>query len=279
MSQQEEEQQNYTFEQFENQRNEILNETKKVPILSKNKFNFNELNLNDENFLKQVKFLEKNYKYWRQIRGDGNCFFRGFIFGLLEYSLQNFLQKDNDIFINKIITILNENYNYLINELKYPEYCLEDFYFTTKTVFEEILQKKIVNLDQLIDNYFNDENIEKQMLSEALICFFRFLLSSFIQKNSQDYFPFLFDTNYKTIKDFCNSEIEVMNQESDNLHISALVNCFSSIVGVRIEMLDARERENVVGYNFPDDEGLLKERECILYFLFRPGHYDLIYKD
>lgn len=39
-------------------------------------------------FLDKISSLSGTYKHIRRTRGDGNCFFRSFIFRYLEYLLQ-----------------------------------------------------------------------------------------------------------------------------------------------------------------------------------------------
>lgn len=43
----------------------------------------------NENFMSGIETLNRKYEGMRRIRGDGNCFFRGFIFGLCETLLQS----------------------------------------------------------------------------------------------------------------------------------------------------------------------------------------------
>lgn len=43
----------------------------------------------NQNFVQKIGKLEERYRTFRRTRGDGNCFFRGFIYAYLEGLLQN----------------------------------------------------------------------------------------------------------------------------------------------------------------------------------------------
>jgi ubiquitin thioesterase protein OTUB1 len=63
-----------------------------------------------------------------------------------------------------------------------------------------------------------------------------------------------------------------MYRESDHIHIIALTNAFNTPVG--IIYLDRTDQDKVTVHNFPED--------CPnsgINILYRPGHYDIIYKD
>ncbi len=48
---------------------------------------------NDNNcFILGCEYLVKKYSYWRMIRGDGNCYYRAFLYALCETLLQRQLE-------------------------------------------------------------------------------------------------------------------------------------------------------------------------------------------
>ena len=61
-----------------------------------------------------------------------------------------------------------------------------------------------------------------------------------------------------------------MSKESDHIHIIALTAALG--VSVRIEYMDRGEGGTVTAHDFPEGS------EPILFLLYRPGHYDLLYK-
>ena len=266
----------YTFEQFENQQRQIEQEMKKFPLIdpvpSKLTLETLAYNVEDKNIQDKIErsYLLKKYGSIRGIRGDGNCFIRAFAFGLLEHLL---CTKNTEL-ANQLIGKLEEKYKILIDVFGYPDYCLEDFYLAAKQAFVDVRDGKFASAADLAKSYFSDETPDEMMAAEALICYLRFFLSAHIQQNSDDYLPFFLD-QYENAKDFCSREIEVMGQESDNLHVSAMAQAFG--VCLRIEVLDAQNRAadkfDIFGYTFPDNA----IGTPVTYLLFRPGHYEIIY--
>lgn len=66
-------------------------------------------------------------------------------------------------------------------------------------------------------------------------------------------------------------EVEPMYRESDHIHITALTQALN--VPVSIIYLDRANQDQVTVHNFPED--------CAspsINILYRPGHYDIIYK-
>ncbi|XP_045133107.1 ubiquitin thioesterase otubain-like isoform X10 [Portunus trituberculatus] len=73
-----------------------------------------------------------------------------------------------------------------------------------------------------------------------------------------------------TTEDFHDMEVEPMYRECDHLHIVALTAAVG--VGVRVMYLDRGEGDALVSHDFPED------KEPIIHLLYRPGHYDILYK-
>ena len=71
---------------------------------------------------------------------------------------------------------------------------------------------------------------------------------------------------------FSLQEVEPMSRESDNIHIIALSDATG--VCIRIEHLDRSGTDATINHHdFPDDG-----REPMIYLLYKPGHYDILYK-
>ena len=68
-------------------------------------------------------------------------------------------------------------------------------------------------------------------------------------------------------------EVEPMNKESDHIHITALTSALS--VSIRVQYMDRGEGGKVNYHDFPDTG---RADEPYLHLLYRPGHYDILYK-
>ncbi|KAF0973737.1 hypothetical protein FDP41_007124 [Naegleria fowleri] len=267
---------NYTFEQFENQQRSIEQEIKKFPLVdpiaSPLTLSTLAYNVGDQVIQEKIgrSYLLKKYSHIRGIRGDGNCFIRAFVFGLLDF----LIRKKDKTLTQQMIDIIDQHYKYLIEVLNYPEHCLEDFYSITKEVFEKVRDGVIHTVEGLLEHYFSDKTTDLMMTSQAIVCFMRFLLSGHIQMNCDDYLPFFLD-QYATAKEFCHAEIEIMDRDCDNIHLMAMTSAFK--VCIRVEVLDAQSRASdkfdVFGYTIPE----CSDKEPVVYLLFRPGHYEIIY--
>eukprot|EP01080_Neovahlkampfia_damariscottae_P004504 gene4504-7884_t len=254
----------YKFEDFENQFNEIENERNQRPYISKvldiedllneykngSKEIYKQIQVSNANFeLNMKKNLSKTYPRFRRIRGDGNCFYRATIFGFLEFLIKS---KETKL-LEQLETVLKEKDEF--KKLGFDEFIFEEFQSVLLDVLQEIKTGKV--------------DLEKVFLdptkSEYIVCFLRLVVSAYIQLHKDDYLPFLFEFN--TIEEFCRKEVEPMGKEADNIHISAMTSKLP--ICVQIEYLDSQNQNSL---KFPENQ------EPKVFLLFRPGHYDILYK-
>lgn len=127
-----------------------------------------------------------------------------------------------------VCTIKNRNSNAQL--VGFPDYCIEDFYDVFVAQFETAAKAPTQQtLQQLVQN-LNDSGI-----SDALVCYMRFICSGHLQTHQADYAPFL--TSHATVTEFCKKQTEVVGCEAEDLHIGALAKEFG--VKVVVEYLDA----------------------------------------
>jgi len=100
----------------------------------------------------------------------------------------------------------------------------------------------------------------------------RFLTSGYLKTNSFLYEHFL--ENGISMDYFCQTEVEPIDKESDQMQIMSIVNYFE--VPIRIVYLDANMKKT------EPDEMIFPEgtapKDVYITLLYRPGHYDLLYK-
>jgi ubiquitin thioesterase protein OTUB1 len=210
--------------------------------------------------------LSTKYKTMRRIRGDGNCFIRGYIFGLCEHLIAKIKSGDETIF-NKVKEKLETSKEILISE-GFSD-LIEDFWEVVMEIIERLPQ---MTIEQLVEE-FNDEGN-----SNFLICYFRFIISGYLRRNAILFESFVEDG--RSIDEFCRSDVEPMHIECDQLQIIALSSFFSEIfdnsdrdtISVRIEYLDNSQSETINHHDFPE------EKQPVIFLLYRPGHYDVLYK-
>lgn len=155
--------------------------------------------------------------------------------------------------------IANKSKDELIN-LGFPQFTIEDFHETFMGVVNKLNGQ--CTLTELLES-FNDQG-----LSDYLVVYLRLIVSGFLQKEEEFYSNFI--EGERTVKEFCNQEVEPMGKESDHIHIIALTSCLG--VPVRVVYMDRGEGENCTEHNFPEGS------EPVVTMLYRPGHYDVLYK-
>ncbi|KAG5609574.1 hypothetical protein H5410_020855, partial [Solanum commersonii] len=85
-----------------------------------------EYHLGNSIVLKKIKVLSEQYAAIRRTRGDGNCFFRSFMFGYLEHILES--QDHNEV---QHIKANIEECKKTLQSLGYAEFTFEDFFAVT----------------------------------------------------------------------------------------------------------------------------------------------------
>ena len=85
-------------------------------------------------FVPGIHYLSSKYQFMRKVRGDGNCFYRAFLFAYLEGLL---IENNNERVEKEIIRIkqlLNDSKIHLI-ELGYSIMAFEAFYDVSYIIF------------------------------------------------------------------------------------------------------------------------------------------------
>ena len=208
---------------------------------------------------------------YRKIRGDGNCFYRSFVFGLIE-RIFKYAAKE-DIPIRKTVKLINERIINLLKGAEMQSMIYEDFLDDWKTTIDRLLLP-VFPLDvgdRLEEIWRNDE-----MISHSTIMLFRLVTSAFLFLNWNEYLPFLegfFDTSHSigSRKIFCSKWAECMGVESDQIHAT----CLSNAIGIPIRIFSI-EKEKIIPSTISPVDECFKKDDSYLSLLYRPGHYDLL---
>ncbi|XP_045133103.1 ubiquitin thioesterase otubain-like isoform X6 [Portunus trituberculatus] len=208
---------------------------------------------NDPVYSSKVKTLLPKFSNVRRTRPDGNCFLRGFIFAYLEYCIHH---RDELVRFKKYLESSKEE----LFEIGFPKFTTEDFHDMFMEVVSDL--EGSGSIDR-VEAVCNDAGT-----SDYLVVYLRLLISAHLQKNAE-FFSFFIEGG-RTVEEFCKQEVEPMYRECDHLHIVALTAAVG--VGVRVMYLDRGEGDALVSHDFPED------KEPIIHLLYRPGHYDILYK-
>jgi len=208
-----------------------------------------------EYFQKSLEFGE-HYSHLRRIRGDGNCFYRAMLVGQLERCLADVNE------LNRFVALVKGWRDDLL-KLGMPELTTGDFCDTVEQLLEGITSKTIV--PQMLFDNLNDDNI-----ANYYVAFLRLIASGYLRKNSDTFSGFI--EGGRSLDQYCHEEIEAMWKECDHLSIIALVNAME--VSIRIEYMDRTQAPNGGWHHDFSVEG---QSGPLLWFLYRPGHYDILY--
>uniref|UniRef100_A0AAY5EHM6 Ubiquitin thioesterase n=1 Tax=Electrophorus electricus TaxID=8005 RepID=A0AAY5EHM6_ELEEL len=201
----------------------------------------------------KIKDLHKKYSYIRKTRPDGNCFYRAFGFSHLESLLDDSkeLQKFKAVAAKSKLDLVNQGFT---------EFTIEDFHNTFMDLIE--LCEKQPALAELLGS-FNDQSV-----SDYVVVYLRLLTSGYLQREHTFFHHFI--EGGRSVKEFCQQEVEPMSKESDHIHIIALAQALN--VPILVEYMDRGEGGTVNHHVFPEGS------EPRIFLLYRPGHYDILYK-
>ncbi|KAL0004721.1 hypothetical protein SO802_012282 [Lithocarpus litseifolius] len=227
--------------------------------------------------LEKIKVLGEKYAAIRRTRGDGNCFFRSFMFSYLEHILESQDQAEVDRAKSNV-----EQCRITLQSLGYADFTFEDFFALFLEQLESVLQGNGTSISQ-------EELLLRsrdQSISDYVVMFFRFVTSGEIRKRSEFFEPFIMGLTNATVEQFCKSSVEPMGEESDHVHITALSDALG--VPIRVVYLDRSSCDSAgVSVNhhdfipavggLPNASGSTETVSPFITLLYRPGHYDILY--
>ncbi|KAJ7545426.1 hypothetical protein O6H91_09G119500 [Diphasiastrum complanatum] len=224
-------------------------------------------------FKAKIEKLASLYGAIRRARGDGNCFFRSFMFSYLEY----ILETKNGAEVARVLKSVESCKRALIG-LGYAEFTFEDFLAVFVEQLESVLPgtTSSISVDTLVDR------CRDQYVSNYVVMFFRFVTSCEIRQRADFFEPFIYGTSNLTVQQFCKASVEPMGEESDHVHITALTDALG--VPVRVVYLDRSLGDSgkvaeVNHHDFIPASSPSPEKSAVppVTLLYRPGHYDILY--
>lgn len=227
--------------------------------------------------LEKIKVLGEKYAAIRRTRGDGNCFFRSFMFSYLEHILESQDRAEVDRAKSNV-----EQCRKTLQSLGYADFTFEDFFALFLEQLESVLQGNGTSISQ-------EELLLRsrdQSISDYVVMFFRFVTSGEIRKRSEFFEPFIMGLTNATVEQFCKSSVEPMGEESDHVHITALSDALG--VPIRVVYLDRSSCDSAgVSVNhhdfipavggLPNASGSTETVSPFITLIYRPGHYDILY--
>ncbi|ONK72113.1 uncharacterized protein A4U43_C04F15840 [Asparagus officinalis] len=175
----------------------------------------------------KIKLIGEQYAALRRTRGDGNCFFRSFMFSYLEHILET--QDKTEV---ERVTMNIDQCKKTLQGLGYADFTFEDFF----SIFFEQLESVLQGTETSISHEELLQRSRDQSVSDYVVMFFRFVTSGEIRRRSDFFEPFIVGLTNSTVDQFCKASVEPMGEESDHVHITALSDALG--VPIRVVYLD-----------------------------------------
>lgn len=212
--------------------------------------------VNSSEFYTKAKDLLETYSDIRVIRRDGNCFYRAVLVAQIEIMLKD---PDECTRFEKVC----KGWQDRLIKLGYPDFTTTDFCEVFYKWMEPIWSRQ-VNPKHIFQD-LNDDNE-----ANYLIIFLRLITAGYLKEHSEEYAPFIENIS---LSDYCACEIESMWKDADHLAVTGLVNAIGQ--SIRVQYMDQNAAPNGgLYYDFPPDQAEVPR----ITLLYRPGHYDLIYR-
>ncbi len=211
----------------------------------------------DDIFLAKIKTLSRSYTQMRKTRGDGNCFYRAFAYGLLSAT-----EPDEAA----ALTARCKQVGVETAEAQgYSRFTAEDFF----EMWAELLEHVTAGNKASALSQFASDN----MTSDYVVTFLRLCTSVYLKARKEEFEPFV-ETG-EPIASFCAREVDPMGRDAGHLQIRALCDVFK--VNVRVAYLDRTPGNDPVVHVIPDSAVGAEPPKFTL--LYRPGHYDILLSD
>jgi ubiquitin thioesterase protein OTUB1 len=245
---------------------EIAAEVKKQPFISEMKEISVEEYEEGSVFATKLRVLSMTHPRLRHIRRDGNCFYRCVLMALVDETVENEAKR------RKLVETARKFFDVMIGEFGMSEMIVEDF----RDALVDTIGRYAVGIDAIV----RDLN-EEYGPCDSAVAFLRLILSVYIQQNAGFFEPLVAATSPSstTLKQFCAVDVEPMYKDVDQLHLIA----FARAINIRIIVyyIDQSNANNddVPGkcttYDFRGDG---EAEDFTVSLLYRPGHYDILYK-
>ena len=152
--------------------------------------------------------------------------------------------------------------------------CVSEFTLSTEHRRNAILAFH-EELLELLQNISTEENVhstlnEENATSDYATWYMRVLTAAHLKAESDRFVSFL--EEYPDIPSFCSKEVEPMGKECSMVQVLALAEALE--VNVVIEYLDGRDfGDKLTQHQFGPEDSKTK-----VTLLYRPGHYDILYR-
>ncbi|KAJ5930433.1 hypothetical protein N7466_005926 [Penicillium verhagenii] len=218
----------------------------------------------DPTFATKTNALSITHPMSRIMKGDGNCGWRAVAFGYFEtlFNLRDIMRVQRELARIKSLSTL-------LDQVGQQEELYEIFVDATEDIFAQTVAA-IQNGEH--DETFLVNAFNADYSSSAVITHFRLLTSAWMKLNPHRYQAFL----ALPLDSYCATRIETVRTEIDEVGLQALVDGVIEGAGFGVEILylDRSEGDAVTPHQLSPN----RPSEATIRLLYRPGHYDILYR-
>ncbi|KFY08697.1 hypothetical protein V492_05993 [Pseudogymnoascus sp. VKM F-4246] len=231
----------------------------------------------DPVYVAKTAKLPQTYSHYRPVLGDGNCGWRAIGYSYFE-TLQKLGSKDQ---LEEEIARMMSLTSFIETWCGYQEWLFEDMREEVLSLLRDLAATIHVappsDADSIILQRFNDDEV-----SNAIIYYFRLLASAWLKANAVTYRDFIPDG--LGVDNYSKNMIEPAKTEIEHLGMTLLIDVLMKPVGIAVEIvyLDRSEGTDVNSHiiQAEDESGTpIHAGAPIVHLLYRPGHYDILYKE
>ncbi|KAI9817682.1 MAG: hypothetical protein M1832_004576 [Thelocarpon impressellum] len=224
----------------------------------------------DPVFVQKTAALPQKYSHYRTVKGDGNCGWRAIAFGYFE-TLQRVGDRARVLEEETRLRSLNN----LLNTAGFEEHLYDVFVDETVALLRVVAASiPAPPGDTVLLDRFNEPDV-----SNAVVTHFRLLTSAWMKTRPDGYQPFILDG---TVEQYCASQIEPYQVEIEHIGMNAMIDALVKPAGFAVEILylDRSPGAEVNEHRFEasDVRGAPLYDAPAMRLLYRPGHYDILYK-
>ncbi|KAI0597228.1 peptidase C65 Otubain-domain-containing protein [Biscogniauxia sp. FL1348] len=225
----------------------------------------------DPTFVAKTMALPQTYSHYRPIQGDGNCGWRAIGFAYFET-----LIRCGDITQVQSELARLTNFNDYIEKIGgHERWLVEDLVCETFELFEQVITAMSSGHDpmDMVMAKFNDPDA-----SQSLVYHLRLLASSWLKGNFAQFAPWI-DGD---VESYIQDTIMPSGREIDHMCLVLLSEALlKPNIVLEIAYLDRSQGSEVNVHRIPDEANGQDPSTLgpIIYLLYRPGHYDILYRE
>ncbi|KAI1104046.1 cysteine proteinase [Jackrogersella minutella] len=226
----------------------------------------------DPIYVAKTLALPQTYSHYRPIQGDGNCGWRAIAFAYFEVLAQ---RRDMTQIQGELARLTSMN-SYIENVGGHSPWLFEDMVSETIDLFNAITTTISNGQDAmpLVMERFNTPD-----LSQSIVYHMRLLASSWLKGNYAQYEPWIAGG----VENYVQGTIMPIDREIDHVGVVLLHDVLLKPASIILEIayLDRSEGVAVNVHRMPEEANGQDPAALgpMVYLLYRPGHYDILYRD